>query len=477
MADRIPETMAREVLTTCANCDQCRDLLAEAPCQFFPRLFTIADRIRERGDAPASRELADLIDMCNSCGQCPCGSIQTAIRRAKDAFVDRDGLPLAVRLIERIRLVGRLCGTFPAITDALMRSAAARPLKRAVGIHPDRRMPRIPSEGFDVWAKRQGLGKKPKGGGRRVAYFVGCTARYYFPQVAIATVEVLRANGVAVWVPPQDCCGMPAHLEGDRGFTHRLAATNLPILAEAVTDGFDVVTACPTCSFAFKTVLARGARFSEENRADVRRRFAEVGGDVARLKARLEAEMHAPTGRVGSAAADFTDAWVLNQILCRSYAGEGEDDGCFAGIDPRLRITVAAHTHELGEYLRKMAETGDLRPVDGLPPERLAYFPPCHLREQGIGRPWFDLLSGLPGARLEVTGRVDDCCGLGGLMGFKETFHHASLAMGRGLMARTAALAPDGVLTECLGCRVQFEQMGPWRVRHPVELLAEALRR
>ncbi len=477
MADVTPETIARGVLTHCANCDQCREILDEAPCQFFPRLFTIADRIRDHGIRPEARELADMIDMCNSCGQCPCAPIQTEIRRSKDAQIARDGLPWTVRLIEDVRLVGRLCGTLPAVADALLKSPAGGLLKRAVGVHPERRLPDVPKEGFDAWAKRRGLTAMPRVNGRKVAYFVGCTARHFFPEVAKATVEVLEANGIAVWVPPQECCGMPTYLEGDRPRTRRLAETNLPVLRQAIEAGFDVVSACPTCSFAFKTVLARGARFSEARRAEIRRLLAEEDGDVERVREGLVEEALVPTGRLGSAAAGFHDTWVINQIAVRPYAGEGEDDGYFADVDPSLRIDVAAHTWELGEYLRDLAAEGGLRLPEAVTSEKLAYFPPCHLREQAIGRPWYELLEGIAGTRIESVGRPDDCCGLGGIMGFKETFHAASLAMGRGLMARTAAAEPDMVVTECLGCRVQFRQMSPHEVRHPVEILAEALRR
>jgi glycerol-3-phosphate dehydrogenase subunit C len=67
----------------------------------------------------------------------------------------------------------------------------------------------------DVWAKQRSL-HETRGDGPKVAYFTGCTARYLFPEVAKATVEVLERNGVAVYVPPQRCCGMPSMLEGDR---------------------------------------------------------------------------------------------------------------------------------------------------------------------------------------------------------------------------------------------------------------------
>ena len=61
-------------------------------------------------------------------------------------------------------------------------------------------------------------------------------------------------------------------------------------------------------------------------------------------------------------------------------------------------------------------------------------------------------------------------------MGFKRDFHAASLAMGRGLIDRIGAAAPDGIVTECLACRLQFTQMQERPVSHPVELLAQAYR-
>ncbi|MCE1237346.1 MAG: hypothetical protein LWW93_13430 [Hyphomicrobiales bacterium] len=473
-----PETIARGVLTLCADCDQCRDLLDEAPCQFFPRLFTYADRMKAGGPVPDGREWLDMIDLCNSCGQCPCASIQTRIREAKDAFVARDGLAFGVRLIEDVRLTGRLCGMAPSIANALMRTEpVAGWLKRAVGVDPARRLPTVPAEGFDAWAAREGLHEPVEGPGRKVAYFVGCTARHYFPEVARATVEVLRAAGIGVFVPPdQQCCGMPTYLEGDRPFTEKLAKTNLPILRDCVRAGYDVVSACPTCSFAFKTVLARGARFAPQRRERILALAEEEGGDVPGAIDRLAAFDAAPTGRTGSAAAEFSAPWVVNHLLVRPHAGEGVDDGYFADLDPDLRIEVASHVWELGEYLRDLVAQGLWSLPAGIDGERLGHFPPCHLREQEMGRPWAELLAEIDGLDVTTLGRADDCCGLGGIMGFKTNFHHASLAMGRGLMARTEAVAPDRVVTECLGCRVQFEQMQSRPVAHPVEILADALR-
>jgi len=36
---------------------------------------------------------------------------------------------------------------------------------------------------------------------KKVAYYTGCFANYYWPQVGEATVAVLRKNGIEVTVP------------------------------------------------------------------------------------------------------------------------------------------------------------------------------------------------------------------------------------------------------------------------------------
>ena len=63
-----PEALAKAVMTTCVNCDQCRELMEDAPCQYFPRLFNLADRAKAGGAPASARDLADLVDLCNAFG-------------------------------------------------------------------------------------------------------------------------------------------------------------------------------------------------------------------------------------------------------------------------------------------------------------------------------------------------------------------------------------------------------------------------
>ncbi len=472
MTQTTPEDFARKAVDRCANCDLCRDSMKESSCLFFRRLFRLADR-EKRGRAITDADLARLVDLCNLCGLCPCVEIRTWVRQAKDGFVDRAGLPAAIRVLEDMRLLSKAGGALPRLTNALLKEGpVARGLKRVIGIHPERKLPQFPRQSFDVWARQRGLDRPPAGNGRKVAYFTGCTARYLFPEVAKATVEVLQRNGVAVYVPPQKCCGMPTMLEGDRAFTHRTAGFNTAELLRVIEDGYDIVCSCPTCGYFYKSVLPADALTSPEYRALVEAAAQAENGDLVKMGERLRREEFAFNGRADPVFERATQPSMLHFV----QGGLMCDRGYFGAFDGMHRLRIASRTYDLGEYLLRLDAAGQLNRNFGPVAGQAAYFAPCHQREQDIGQPWQELLALVPGM---TTGRVGDpldCCGLGGIMGFKKKFHPTSVAIGRRLMRKVEASSPEKILTDCLSCRMQFNQMLPQPVMHPVEILNAAYR-
>jgi glycerol-3-phosphate dehydrogenase subunit C len=106
----------------------------------------------------------------------------------------------------------------------------------------------------------------------------------------------------------------------------------------------------------------------------------------------------------------------------------------------------------------------------------VAYFAPCHQRQQGIGEPWLKLLGLVPEVQLARVGDGFDCCGLAGIMGFKKDFHETSLSIGARLADKIRAASPGQLATDCLSCRLQFQQLLPNEVLHPIEILRKAYR-
>ena len=451
-----PEDRIKDVVDACADCDICRYLM-DTTCFFFPELYRLYDREVETRKKITAEELRSLVDLCNFCAVCPCPDIRADIIQAKTAFIDRDGLKFSIRIIEDVERMGRLCGALPQLTNILFQSKRIGALlKEATGIHKKRSIPRFPKENFLKWANRKNVHvKRKKKQKNKVAYFAGCTGRYLFPEVPKAVVEVFKHNGINVYYLEQQCCGMPTLLEGDRKLTLKFVGFNIDRLAEVVEDGYDIVCSCPTCGYMLKNVLKEGAYYSSEYQA-------AVGADEFYLKIPRESHTSNPT------AEKFA---LLKKSI---FKGILKDEGYFSSISPRKRIMVAENTYDLGEYLIERHRTGELRKEFGPILENIVYYAPCHLREQNIGRPYQDLLGLIPGMSLEAIEEVFYCCGMAGIMGFKREFHSASIKMGSRLIAKIKEINPQRLITDCLSCRLQFNQLTPYRVFHPIEILKES---
>ena len=160
-----------------------------------------------------------------------------------------------------------------------------------------------------------------------------------------------------------------------------------------------------------------------------------------------------------------------------TYRNLFRDNGYFSGINPLKRIKVAENTYDLGEYLINLHRTGNFNTSFSKVSGRMVYYPPCHLREQKIGRPYLDLLKQIPGISLDAIDGALDCCGMAGIMGFKKDFHESSVHLGKRLMEKIKEVNPEQIITDCLSCRLQFDQLLPYKVIHPIELLRESYSR
>jgi glycerol-3-phosphate dehydrogenase subunit C len=426
-------------------------------CLMFPELYRLFDREKESGRKITSGELRRLVELCNFCALCPCPNIRADLLTAKTRIKDRDGVGWRIRLIEDVERIGKVCGQFPKLSNALFQGKEpAGHVKEWLGIHPERKFPVFPGESFSIWVKNQKLDIPPVAPAKRkVAYFPGCTAKILFPEVARATVGLLQNLGVSVHCPELRCCGMPTYLEGDRDKTLGFVRFNLDQLSRLVKNGYDIVCSCPTCGYVLKTVLKSGAYYSDAYQE-------AVGSEPGVLKIPAEEDGRNRTNQ------------SFNRLSGALYGKILNDDGYFSSVDPLSRILVAENTYDLGDYLFLLMDfmNGQLEmaPVKA----RAVYYPPCHLREQQIGTPYVSLLNRIPDMRLHSVDWSLYCCGMAGIMGFKKDFHHASIRLGRALIKKIRTEKPDMVITDCLSCRLQFQQNLPQPVFHPVEILMKS---
>lgn len=452
MKNKNPEKIVRSVVERCADCDDCRFTMAES-CLFLPELYRLHDREKSDGNPISADEFKNLANLCNYCALCPCPDVRADIINAKAAYVERDGMPLGIRIAEDVARVGKICGAFPNLANRFLDSGAGGMLKKIAGIHEDRKIPPVPDETFSAWTRNRSRGLKSRK--RKVAYFAGCTAGYFFPNVAKSAVRILEKNGIEVEIPDQGCCGMPAMLEGDTRTALKMARITTDHLAAAADAGYGIVCSCPTCGYMLKTVLPQGAYYSEAYQE-------HAGADTKYMK--VPAYPGKPVSNENR-----------HKLLHRSIYGKLlKDDGRFSSLSPMKRIRVAESVFDLGEYLAGLRQIGELKTDFSSIPANAAYFPPCHAREQAIGRPYPELLALIPDFSISEITDSFHCCGMAGIMGFKAEFHQASLAMGEALMKKIMQIDPERIVTDCLSCRMQFEQMLPFTVCHPIEALWEA---
>lgn len=191
---------------------------------------------------------------------------------------------------------------------------------------------------------------------------------------------------------------------------------------------------------------------------------------MARVSEQLAQQDTAFTGRATQRSAHGRQPWLLGMVPWKVF----NDQGYFSTISGLKRLRVANHTYDLGEYLQAMLSSGEFETSLATNDIQVSYFAPCHQRQQGIGRPWKELLGKIPGLVVESIGDGFDCCGQGGLTGFKQDFHDISLRIGARLLDKIRVASPQLLVTDCLSCRIQFEQVLPVKVIHPVELLRDS---
>ena len=167
-------------------------------------------------------------------------------------------------------------------------------------------------------------------------------------------------------------------------------------------------------------------------------------------------------------------ACIVTACTSCGYALKGDYSHLLEGNSAHAESAqkVSSATYDLAELLTGLLDEGKLntnfKPLN----LKLAYHAPCHLKSQGIGRPWLGLLRAVPGVEIEEI--KADCCGMAGTYGFKNEKYPISMDIGRDLFEGIRAYNPQSVITECGSCQMQIEHGTQLRALHPVEILHAA---
>lgn len=136
--------------------------------------------------------------------------------------------------------------------------------------------------------------------------------------------------------------------------------------------------------------------------------------------------------------------------------------------DVRNSITLAT------AWIYRMIENDDIKLVFRNDyKQNIAYHTPCHMEKLGMANYSIGLLRMIPGVKLTVLD--SNCCGIAGTYGFKKENYKTSQAIGSKLFEQIGQVNPDFVATDCETCKWQIEMSTPYKVKNPIEILADAI--
>ncbi len=263
------------VFHICHGCRRCVSL-----CQAFPTLFDLVDESKTMEvDGVAKSDYAKVVEQCYLCDLCyqtKCPYVPPhewnvdfphLMLRAKAAAHRRGETKLSAKILSSTTAIGKL-STIPVVIEAvnaLNRNAGARKLlEKTLGVD---RNARVPAYVRPTARKRLSMfntgrldsSDDVQSAGRtrgKVALFATCYCNYSAPQPVEDLAAVLRHNGVAVKLVEREvCCGMPKLELGDLETVAKYKEQNVPVLAAATRDGWDISATIPSCVLMFKQEL------------------------------------------------------------------------------------------------------------------------------------------------------------------------------------------------------------------------------
>lgn len=204
----------------------------------------------------AMRQIADLCVNCHQCRlECPAGvDIPKLVIETKAQHVANNGMSTVDRVVGRLDWLAGLGMIFRPLTNWALGNRGMRWLMaRTLGIAQSRKLPRLAKQTFLRMAARRRLTRPDNSDRRKVLYFVDIYANWFDVELAEAVVAVLEHNGVSVYVHPEQVpSGMARIGMGDVERARLMAVTNVARLAEAIRNGYTVITSEPSAALCLK---------------------------------------------------------------------------------------------------------------------------------------------------------------------------------------------------------------------------------
>jgi len=215
------------------------------------------------------QHVKEALDLCLSCkgckGDCP---VNVDMATYKAEFLShywegriRPRYAYAFGLIDKW---ARLASIAPGFANFFTQLPVIRKVaKVAAGMPQERQIPAFAPETFQSWFRKHkdghGTGAlarsaaRQPGAARRVILWPDTFNNYFFPETAIAAVEVLEASGYEVLVPEQHlCCGRPLYDYGFLDMAKTYLTRVMDVLGPELDAGTPIVALEPSCCSVFR---------------------------------------------------------------------------------------------------------------------------------------------------------------------------------------------------------------------------------
>ena len=248
------------VYDLCHGCRLCYNL-----CPSFPTMFKAIDSRDGDVAAMTTAEQDQVVDECYQCKLCyvkcpyvPPHEWQLDFPRLmlRAAAVRKHGRrTLADQVLGRTDLLGKVNTKLAPLVNAATGSPGTvvrKVMEKTVGLAAERLLPPYARQRFSTWWRKRDAPAvaDPQA---TVAVFPTCFVEYNFPAIGQDLVKVYEHNRIACHLPEGvGCCGAPWLHGGDFPAFIAQAKKNLPLLAQTIRQGNDVVVPQPTCGYVLK---------------------------------------------------------------------------------------------------------------------------------------------------------------------------------------------------------------------------------
>ena len=255
------------VYDICHGCRRCLGL-----CHVFPTLFELVDESDTMEvDGVARQDYWKVVDHCRLCDLCymaKCPYISPhhlnldfplLMLRAKAVAFKKRGVGFRDKLLASRDKIGSLA-SIPVVVQIVNAAGKSRTirsvLEKMVQLHPDTVIPEYHRNSLRKRLQNRIVVEPFQSTDPKVILFTTCHGNYNEPDLGEDLVAIFEHNDISVALAEKErCCGIPWLEMGDLASVEKAKNVNIPVLAEWVDRGWDIVSIMPSCVLMFKHKL------------------------------------------------------------------------------------------------------------------------------------------------------------------------------------------------------------------------------